>query len=181
MPIVPTGAPLWLRTVSLEHYGGHVNKENYLSRGAINALTDVAAEEFSRMVSDLAALGRTAEFATLTVLCNDSSPAAPTIEFAALMTGVRVVSYPGDSAPTGFPTAARNGNGDVTITFASSYVDEYGVAGAYVPRNPIASLVSNGSPAGKPVCEVSGQTVRVRVFDHAGSAISNARFSLSVH
>src|SRR5688500_11807960 len=105
MAITPAGVPAWLRTVSIGDYGGHLSKENFLSKGAINALTDVDAEEYTRATADLAAVVRTAPFAIITYLNNDTGLAAPTIESALMMTGVRLVSYPGDSAPAGFPSA----------------------------------------------------------------------------
>lgn len=182
MAITPTGSPAWLRTVSYADYGGHASKENFLSRGAINPLTDVAAEEFSRMVGDQAAVVRTAEFGVFTILCRDGGGASdlpPLIEFAAMMpSGVRTTSYSGDAAPAGFPSGVRNGNGDITLTFDTSYTDDYGVVGAYSPRSPVATLQS--ASAGDVPCVASGQTVRCRAFDVSGSAISNARFSLTV-
>lgn len=178
MAITPTGGPAWLRTAAFTTYGGHSSKENYLSRGAIDANTDVAAEEFSRMVSDVAATVRTAPFAVIGYLNNDSSPAAPTVETVYMMTGVRTSSYAGGSPPTGFPSAARNGNGDVTFTFAASYADEYGVTGVYAPTD--AHATANGTTALTCVCTVSGSTVRVRVFDDTGAAVQNARVTLTV-
>src|SRR5690242_12075687 len=141
MTITPTGSPAWTRTVSYADYGGDPAKENYLARGAINRLTDVAAEEFSRMVSDLAAAARTAPFMVAVVQCFDSgTPSAPVILYCALMTGVRTTSYFGGAPPSGFPAVARNGNGDVTFTFAASYLDEYGVSGAFAPKDGEGTL-----------------------------------------
>ena len=176
--VVPTGSPVWVRTTDYSHYGGHASKENYLGRGAIDALTDVAAEEFSRMVADAASFARTAPFAVFEIQCSDTSPAAPTILYAALMTGVASTSYLGSSPPAGFPSFARNGNGHVTATFASSYSDEYGIAGAYVPRAPVGTLW--GSSAGDVVAVVSGQTVVCRAFDVGGSALVDPKFTLAV-
>ena len=179
MAIVPSGVPPWIRTNSLENYGGHTDKQNYLSRGAIDALTDVDASQFSRLASDVAALQRVMPFCTLTLLCSDSVPAAPTIEFVHMQTGFTAVSYVGDSAPTGFPSAARNGNGDVSITFASSYLDPYGVSGAFSIASLLPGLIHTA--AGEAVAErVSDTVVRLRAFVSAGTALSNARMTLSV-
>ena len=178
MAITPNGQPPWTRTASHTNYGGHVNKRNYLSRGKIDSLTDVGAEEICRIAADLEAISRTAPFATVTFLCNDSSPAAPTIESVLMMTGVRASSYAGGSAPAGFPSAARNGNGDVTFTFASSYSDAYGVAGAFALSHALASL--HDTSAGEPVVQiVSATTIRVRLFNGA-SALQNKRATLIV-
>lgn len=176
--IVPSGLPAWARSVSHVHYGGHTSKENYLSRGGIDATTDVDAEEWCRAASDLAANVRTSPFAIITYTCSDSSPAAPTITSCRLMTGVTSTSYVGDSAPAGFPTAARNGNGDVTFTFASSYDDEYSVSQSFAPVHAKGQL--HGSTAGNAPTVVSGQTVRVRAFNSGGAAISDATVTLIV-
>lgn len=178
MTITPTGSPAWTRQTSHTDYGGNVLKQNYMGLGVVNSLTDVGAEDFCRMCSDLAAVARTAAMWVITYECNDSSPAAPTIEVADGMTGVRLVSYEGDNAPTGFPSASRNGNGDVTVTFDASYDDEYGVAGAWVPVTADAGL--HGSTGGAAPCVISGSTVRVRAISHAGAAISDARVTLEV-
>jgi hypothetical protein len=164
--------------VSHEDYGGNVAKTNYQSVGVVNPRTDVGAEGFSRQVSDQAAAVRTAEFAVMTLLCNDGSPAAPTIESCQLMTGIASAPYAGDAAPNGFPSAARNGDGDVTITFAASYDDEYGVSADYAPTQAVAA--GHGTTFADPTVVISGQTVRARVFDAAGAALADKRITLIV-
>ena len=178
MAIIPSGQPAWTRTASHTNYGGHVNKRNYLSRGKIDALTDVGAEELCRIAADLEAISRTGPFATITYLCNDGGGNPPTIETVYMMTGVRLTSYAGGVAPAGFPSAARNGNGDCTFTFASSYADPYGIAGAFAIKHALASL--HGSGAGEGVVEIlTSTTVRVRLFN-GGAALSDKRASLVV-
>jgi hypothetical protein len=178
MAITPTGSPAWTRQTSHADYGGNVNKRNYMGGGVINALTDVGAEDFVRICADLAALARVARMWVITYVCSDSSPAAPTIEVVHGMTGVQVVSYVGSAPPTGFPSAARNGNGDVTFTFGASYDDDYGTTGAWLPVTAGATL--HGTTAGEPTAVISGSTVRIRAFDAAGAAISDARVTLEV-
>jgi hypothetical protein len=179
MAIVPSGVPPWVRTNDLTHYGGHPNKENYLSRGSIDPLTDVDASQFSRLASDVAALQRVAQFCTLTILCNDSVPAAPTVEYVHMQTGVTAISYAGDDPPDGFPSAERVSNGVVDITFDSSYTDPYNVSGAFSITHLIPGLISTS--AGEAIAErVSSTVVRLRAFNSAGSAVSNARMTLSV-
>lgn len=179
MPIVPAGVPLWVRTVDFAHYGGNVEKANFLSRGSIDALTDVDADQFARFTADAAAIARVTPFCVLTLTCSDSSPAAPTITYVHMATGVRLVSYVGSSAPTGFPSAARNGTGDVTITFAPSYSDAYGVAGAFSIQHVKACAVS--SAVARAVPEIAtATTVRLRAFDASDAALSNASMTLTV-
>jgi hypothetical protein len=176
--IVPTGVPAWLRTASISQYGGHASKENYLSRGSIDALTDVSAEEFVRITADLAATVRGAPFAIITFLNNDASPAAPTVESVLMMTGVQLTSYGGASPPTGFPAAARLGTGRVTFTFASSYLDEYGVSGALTVRSANATV--HGTAFAVATVEISGNVVTVRCKDAAGSDVGDLRVTLQV-
>lgn len=178
MAITPSGSPAWTRTADHTQYGGNVNKTDFMSIGSINAKTDVSAAEYCRAASDLAAAARTAPMWVITYLNNDSSPAAPTVEIALGMTGVSLVSYAGGSPPAGFPSAARNGNGDVTFTFASSYNDEYGVAGGFSVLSALASV--QGTAHRSPTTTTTATTVRVRVFDDAGAAVQNARVSLTV-
>lgn len=179
MAITPSGSPPWLRTNNLTHYGGDVNKANYLSRGAIDALTDVDASQFSRLSADVAALQRVMPFCTMTLLCDDSTPGPPTIEYINMQTGIASVSYVGNSPPSGFPSAARNSNGNVLITFASSYSDPYSVNGAFSISSLMPGLIS--ATAGTATAErASATTVNLRAFNSAGTAISNARMSLSV-
>lgn len=177
--MTPNGTPAWTRQTSHTDYGGNANKANYASQGVVDPLTDVGAEAICAIARDLTADTRTAEFAVITFLCNDASPAAPTIESVYMMTGVRTTSYAGGSPPTGFPSAARNGNGDVTFTFASSYTDDYGVSGSYTPRHPDAKV--HGSTACFATAEIaSATTVRVRVFLHDGTASLDKRVTLTV-
>lgn len=178
MTTVPAGSPPWLRTNSLVHYGGDINKENYLSRGAIDSLTDVDASQFSRLAADVAALQRVMPFCTITLLCDDSTPAAPRVEFIHMQTG-NTSSYLGSAPPSGFPALSRNGNGDVSITFASSYSDPYGVSGTFAISSILPGLISTA--AGEVAAEkVSSTVVRLRAFTSAGSAISNARMTVSI-
>jgi hypothetical protein len=117
--------------------------------------------------------------------CDDATPANPSVTVVNQMTGVRVTSYAGGSPPAGFPTCIRNGNGDVTITWATSYTDDYGVAGnVHIVHHEITA---HGSVALIPVgvltdTNVDGlnEAVRVRIFTTAGAAAASPTFSLSV-
>jgi len=179
MAIVPAGRPVWERAGDHTQYGGNVEKRNHLGQGVIDALTDVGAEEFSRLVADFAAVMRVTPFLTLTYQCNDASPAAPLILTATGMLGVRNTSYPGGAAPTGFPSAARNGAGDVTFTFTNAYLDPYGVSGSFALAHPRAALVFGGGSA---PCEIlTATTLRVRAYTTGLSAFADAKVTLVVH
>lgn len=185
MAIVPTGAPPWIRTNDHTTYGGDPNKTNWHSQGVTNARTDVGAEALCRLAEDMAAVMRTAPFCTVYIVCDDVTPAAPTLTYVNQMTGVRIVSYLGSSAPTGFPSAVRNGNGDVTITWASSYLDDYGVSGNIHIVHADASVygVTPLIPAATPTdlnADGRNESVRVRLFTLAGAAATNQACSLTV-
>lgn len=178
MTITPTGLPAWTRTADHTQYGGHTEKRDFMGVGPINPRTDVAAAELCRAAADLAATARTAPMWVLVFQCNDSSPAAPTVEVALGMTGVRFTSYEADNPPTGFPSAVRGGNGQVTFTFESSYADDYGTDGDY------GVLVATGSASSTSArivtATTTATTVTVRVFDDAGAAVSDPLVCLEV-
>lgn len=126
----PTGDPPWVRSANYATYGGHVGKHDFQQQGVVNPLTDVSAAEFMRLTNDVAAIAAPAAFAMLSLTCNDTTPAAPTINWIAAMNGRRFTSYPGGSAPAGFPTGARSGDGRVTLTWPTLLTDSYGVQAA---------------------------------------------------
>jgi hypothetical protein len=185
MAIVPTGSPAWVRNSDHTTYGGNTAKTNWHSQGVTNAQTDVGAEAFCRMVEDLSAVVRTAPFAVLTVKCNDSSPAAPTILQINQMTGVTLVSYAGNTPPAGYPSGARNGDGDVTITWSTALSDDYGVSGNINILHADLGVVS-GSAALASYQRVDAnadglyEAVRIFNFTSGGSARQNAQFTLTV-
>lgn len=185
MPIIPTGRPAWVRSVSHIDYGGDTNKTNWHSQGVTNARTDVGAEAYCRLAEDLAACSRTAPWATLTIQCDDVTPGPPSILAINQMTGVRPVSYVGNAPPSGFPSATRNGNSDISITWATSYVDDYGVSanihiiGATIGIRGTSALMSSYELDD---LNADGlvESVRVRLFVPAGTAATSAAFSISI-
>jgi hypothetical protein len=176
--MTPAGNPAWTRTADHTFYGGDTDKRNFMSQGMIDARTDIGAAEITRLAEDLAACVRTAPFAVITYTCDDSTPGAPTVHAAYMMTGARTTSYVASSAPSGFPSAARNGDGDVTFTFGTSYEDAYGVSAELTIRH--AEAGGHGTNAYGTV-EISGATVRVRAANDAGAAVANAKVTLVVY
>lgn len=175
--MTPDGYPTWLRANDHTTYGGHTSKVNYQGEGVVNAQTDVDAAGLCRMAADMEACHRTAPFAVLTWTCNDSPPAAPTMSAVNLMTGV-TTNYEGDVAPSGFPSGARNGNGDVTFTFAGSYSDAYGVSAALTIHHALPSSNTYGVAVD---AEVSGSTVRARAIAiSTGTASADASGTLVI-
>lgn len=182
--IVPTGSPAWTRNADHTVYGGDLNKTNWHTQGATNSRTDVTAEALCRLAEDVAAAVRTAPFCELTVVVNDSDHAV-TVNAVNQMTGVRVTSYDGASPPAGFPSATRNGTGDFTILWDTSYTDDYGVSGDVNVQHVV--LQTHGTVALIPVAELQdpnvdgfNEAVRVRVFTTAGSAASSPTVTISV-
>lgn len=180
MPIVPTGSPAWSRAVSFEDYGGNVDKENYLSEGAINPLTDVDAAAFSRMTSDLAAVVRTAPFLVATYSADDAGTSDPIVEFVWMMTGRVATPFLGSTPPAGFPTFERTGDGQVTITFDATYADEYGVAYAFAPTGGHGSCRGTGTGGRNVKVQPSGQAAIVTVLDEAGAAATDQTITVEV-
>jgi len=162
----PTGAPVWVHTNDHATYGGDVNKRNYQGQDAVNPRTDVSAQQFARLVADVAAMGNTAAWARVTFACNDAVPAVPTIDDYSAMSGTA-------------PTPTRNGTGDVTFTWAASYTDAYGVSGAVNIVH--AEATAHGTSSADGVVEIVSPTVvRVRAFDAAGVALADATLTLTV-
>lgn len=179
MPVTPSGSPAWVRTADHTDYGGHTSKVNWHELPITNPRTDVGAEAITRLASDLAAAVRTSPLCTITYLCNDGSPAAPTIEFVQMMPGVRFVSYAGDAAPAGFPSAARNGDGDVTITIPSSLDDDYGVSGSVAIVGANATV--QAAAARTTSYEIpTDNTIRIRAWNGA-SALADARVTVTIY
>jgi len=146
MTTTPAGSPPWVRTTAIVDYGGDANKKDYLDIGIINPKTDVSAAQLQRLANDVAAISRTTNAVTIGWTCNDTAPAVPTVTMVKGMAwNYTGAGYAGDTPPTGYPSAARNGNGDVTFTFASSYTDSYGVSGAFAIHAAAPSATSYGN------------------------------------
>lgn len=171
MPIVPTGAPVWLRTNDFQVYGGDPNKRNYMGQGAIDPTSDVTAEQFSRLVEDVAELGRVTEFATITFRCNDTVPGPPTI-----------LAYNGLAGAA--PTGSRIGNGHVSFAWPVEPEDAYGVE-AFV--NFMSAM---GGPQGTPGgvytefldsnADGLNERVNMLVFDASAAAIVDGVATVTV-
>ena len=175
----PSGTPAWTRTTDHTIYGGHENKANYQNQDIVNPRTDVGAEAITRAASDLAAVTRTVPFVVFTATCSDTSPAAPTVHAANMMTGV-TTTYVGDVPPTGFPELTRTGNGAFTVTFESEYEDEYGIEGAFGITHAWAS--GHGATSNNPTVDYTAgaQVLTIRAFAAGGAALSDAKVSFGV-
>lgn len=181
MPTIPTGSAPWLRTQSFVDYGGDANKTDYLGIGIINPKTDVSAAQLQRLANDIAAIGRSTPLVTIGWTCNDTAPAVPTITLCRGMAwNYDGAGYAGDTPPTGYPSAARNGDGDITITFASSYTDSYGVSGALALHGAAPSATSYGNY----ICDYSlptSLTIRLVIYvANSGAATTDKSGSVMI-
>jgi hypothetical protein len=178
MAITPTGSPVWVRATDFSHYGGDPNKQNYQSQGAVDPLTDVTAEQLSRLAADVAAIARVTPFCVLTFQADDALGNNPTVEYCNLMTGVRATSYAGGSPPAGFPSVEYASPGEHLITFDSSYTDEFGVSGGFIPRHAVAT--GHTIPAFETSVIVAGQIVYVYAMS-GGAGVTNKRLTVEVY
>ncbi len=168
MTINPDGLPPWGHTTDFSFYGGHASKVNYQSQGAINARTDVSAEEFIRMVADLSAAVRTAPFAHGELVMNGAGN--PTVNFIEMMTGRRTTSYGGLTPPTGFPSAQTIGTGVADLVFSGSYADEFGASTPFAPLDALANAQTDQAHFANAIAFPLSGIVRLRYFNATGVA-----------
>ena len=181
MTTTPTGLPVWTRTADHTFYGGDVDKQNYQSQGVVNPKTDISAEEWCRVTADVAAMARTVPFCVITFTCDDATPGAPTVHSVNMMTGINTAGYAGDSPPTGFPTLARVSDGRVTITFASSYSDDYSVSGDLVVYHGVGTAHGTTSKTVNIEIDSSTNECDVIVTDSGGSAVTNPKVTAVIY
>ena len=177
-----SGNPAWERVAGITDYGGHTSKTNYMAQGVVNPRTDVGAEAIMRMADHLAAVANVSPFAVINYTQDDTGTNDPVVNSAYLMTGADSDGYPdGGTPPTGYPTLSRNGNGDVTVTFASSYNDSYGTAGTFSVSAAQAFCNDSSSSI---VCDadiISTVAVRVRSYvSNTGVASTDSQVTLLV-
>lgn len=163
MTVTPTGLPTHSRASDITTFGGDVNKKNYLDIGKTDPLTDVAAEEFSRMVEVVQCVEKTAPFAVLTYRQLDGY--SPTLTY-----------FNGFYAEP--PLLTRISDGYVNVVFGPSYSDTYGVAasfaisnfdvtvqGIYVTAPVVQADISSGTQLLiKVTGATGGPTVMVRIW-----------------
>jgi hypothetical protein len=141
---IPAGNPAWTRSASIESYGGHEFKENFMSQGVVDARTDVGADQINRLAADLSALTRVAPLAVIIIQNDDTGTNNPTVLGAWLQSGVSSDGYAGASPPAGFPTVTRVSDGSFYVTFPAQLADDFGVQWYVHARGGIGSA-SGGS------------------------------------
>jgi hypothetical protein len=175
--VVPSGSPYWSRTNTFAHYGGSASKSDYAGIPALGGDTDLAAEDFNRGPTDLAACSRSQVFCVLQL---DGSTDPPSVNYAALPTGVYLGEpYPGDNPPSGFPVVVRTASG-YTVTVADSYLDSYGIeqtvsiTGA---RVTVASLTIGEAATAE---KSSDTELAIEAFDENGTALSGETLTMEI-
>lgn len=174
----PNGYPIWSRTSDFTVYGGATDKANYQSQGAVNPRTDITAEQFMRLVEDVAECARTAAFCQMSITCNDATSAHPTVNWVRMGTGVRSTSYTGNAPPAGFPTAERISDGCVRVTFDAEYADAYGVTADFTPTHVVSAPASAGCAYVSWV--ISSGDLVLRAYDSTGTADADSTFTVEV-
>ena len=155
--VTPAGDPAWTRTAGADTYGGISTLRNLGDIGAVNAKTDVTAEEYLRISSDLARCVQTAPLFWMRMTLEFDSGAflsAAVTQCCAQWSGPSG-SYDGATPPsTSWPTVASGGSAAVIVSFpglvsgsALSAADDYGVAGAFSLSAASASGASGDLPA----------------------------------
>lgn len=181
MTITPAGSVTWEREASADIYGGHADKEDYQGQGVVNAKTDISAAQFARLCADVAAVSRTAPYSVVTLTCNDTSPAAPTVNSVMQMdVGSTLVAYAGDSPASGFPTCTRVSDGKVQIVWPSLPADDFGVTGALVTQHAIAHVISGSDGATVKVDQVNDTTWTFEAYDKSPAVIADAQMTIEV-
>jgi len=176
----PAGNPPWTRTAGIADYGGATDKENYLAKGVVDPRTDVGAAEIMRLASDLAAMTRVAPFCVINYTADDTGTADPDVNWCVMQTQIDTDGWAAGATPTGFPVLARTGDGVVTITFASSYSDDYSVSGSFTVH--AAEGCSNANASLAVDCELTSATVvTASVYNSAaGTAATDKTVTVSV-
>lgn len=177
----PTGSPPQTRLATIESYGGHPQKRDYQAQGVVNPLTDLSAAAFLRLTADVAACARVAPFCVMTVKCNDTSPAAPTVLRCQQMGAVALGGYAGGSPPNiDLPTLARTGNGAFTVTWPETTSDDYEVE-ADTNLVHVQASVQGSSDYVVEAEFTDERTLTIAVFESSGGpAISDATVTIEV-
>ena len=145
---IPGGNPPWMRTMSAASYGAHASLRDYGGTGAINANTDITAEQYKRLAADVAAAAMVAPLAVLTLRWTVSPNAVFVASVVPQWAPAVFVEYAGSSPPSSvYPSVTLMGN-VFTVTFPSTATDDYGVSGPIIPRVvvPASSDILWGGP-----------------------------------
>jgi hypothetical protein len=181
--IIPTGHEAWTHTATPEIYGGGADKRNLMDIGAVNAKTDVNAEEYARICSDLTAVTRTAPLFWLSLLIHYSAgTASADVVASGIQWADPVDSYAGNASPDPVhPTVIADGGtpSSLIIAFWGLYVatptphllcpGPYGNTDpAYIRDVQVSGSVGGVTYTGGVIvltgCTTDGAVVRVRAY-----------------
>lgn len=163
MVAIPNGTNPWARAMDHASYGGNVEKHDLFNSGAIDALTDVAAVNMTRLAQNLASCGLVAPFMTLYVRSNDPVTEPPLVKWAYSMNGNVPGGYVGDNPPTGFPEVTRTTDTNYLIEFPLTYTDPYGVSSDWIPKVVQASTMAISNATVGVEMSIGGDSSAVRM------------------
>jgi hypothetical protein len=124
---LPAGYPIWARSSAAATYGGGANKRNYGGIGAVNANTDITAEQYLRLCADVAGIAMTSHLVMMELY-----NAAGTFQVnwvAPVWAPPYTTPYVGTSPPSAlYPTVTATSATACQVTLPVAPADEYGVA-----------------------------------------------------
>ena len=163
---VPTGNPSWVKTASAADYGAHPGLHDYGYTGAINANTDITADQYKRLAADVAAATLMSPLATLTLRWT-TAPAVYVSSAIVQWATPLFIEYAGSSPPSpSYPTVTISGT-KITVALPSSANDTYGKAGEIIVRvvAPTVTGILWAGPNGTSTFELNSN-----LFSSGGSA-----------
>jgi hypothetical protein len=111
MTTQPSANPFWLRSSTINDYGGDVDKYDLNNVAPINPLTDVTASQFKSLSNDLVAANKTAALALITL---DTSTDGYQCDIVKASTNMDL------------PLIERTGASTILISYPSLVTDIYG-------------------------------------------------------
>lgn len=179
MAITPSGSASWTRTADHTIYGGSPTKANWQAQGVTNPDTDIDAADYCRMAEDTAAAIRVADFGWAVVVCDDATPANPTVGPIAHPTAYSASTYAGATPGGDFPTVTRVADGHIKAVWSATLTDAYGVS-AYVDLAGGTGDIQ-GSTSGRvtavasdPNADGYNEQLDFYFWDSAGAALTSA-------
>lgn len=169
--ITPAGAPAWTRTAAPDTYGAVPGLHDLGGVGAVNAKTDIAAAEYTRMAADVASAVRAAPLFWLAFQAVVPGMGSPSINVlqCSPMWDLPSGAYEGASPPLGsYPTFAFSGS-RILVTFPDL---ETTIGGALYLRAADEFGVYGNCQIAAAVVSTSGATGVVEAQIVAGVSLS---------
>jgi hypothetical protein len=129
----------------------------------------LTAAQHARICADLIAVVATAPLAWVRGHTGNTSPNVYVSQF--------------DVGLAAAPTVTPNGSGDVSISWESSFTDDFGNSGSLVIRHAEATICGTASPGNRIVTAeiVAPNAIRVRTFTGSSGAATPAAYFVVVY